>query len=118
MFNELTCFGGAKNLVLATTMWDKLNPKLDNGNEWETRLKEKIGKDMIDHGATVERFLNTSDSAWRIVHNIVNRNDEEAPLLIQRQILDQKIPFTQTSAGKALDLGFRQLIPRQSSESL
>jgi len=106
LFSELVGFGGAKNLLLTTTMWDKLNPKLDDRNAREMRLKEKIGNDMIDYGAAVlvERFLNTSDSAWKIIDKIVNENDKKS--------------FMLTSAPGTLPLGLRELIPRRSYAAL
>jgi len=102
MFEELTGSKSAKNVVLATTMWDKINSKIDDGNKRETNLKEKYWNTMIDHGAAVERSLNTSDSAWNIIDNIVNRNKPKEPLLFQEEIVDQQKPFLVTSARQAL----------------
>jgi hypothetical protein len=101
MFKELTGSGGAKNVVLATTMWDKLSRDV-NGDEQETGLKEKYWNAMIDEGAAIERFLNTSDSAWRIVDNMVQKNVPKAGLLFQEERVDQKKDFAETSARRAL----------------
>ena len=101
MFEELTGSGSAKNVVLATTMWDKL-PKDVNGDQREKGLKEEYWNAMIDHGAAVERFLNTSDSAWSLVDNMVQKNVPKAGLLFQEERVDQKKHFVQTSARQAL----------------
>jgi len=95
-----------KNVVLATTRWDMLS-HLDYGSIREENLKKKHWNNMIHHGAVVERFLNTSDSAWSIVDNIVNKNDQKAALLFQEEMVVQKKFFTQTNAGEVLylDLG-------------
>jgi len=77
MFEKLTGSRSAKNVVLATTMWDEINPKLDDGDKRETGLKEKYWNTMIRDGAAVERSPNTSDSACRIVDNITERNKEK-----------------------------------------
>lgn len=77
MFAELPCSRIAKNLVLATTMWDKLSPEFDDGNKQEQTWKEEYWNDMIPHGATVERFLNGPESAWNIIDNVVNRKKNE-----------------------------------------
>ena len=104
MFEELTGPRSAKNVVLATTMWDKLHPEFDDGNKREKGLEKKYWNVMIHHGATVERFLNTSDSAWSIIDNVIKRNERKAVLLIQEEMIVQKAPLLTTSAGKALYL--------------
>ena len=104
MFEELTGPKSAKNVVLASTMWDKLHPKFDNGNTREKDLEKKYWNVMIHHGATVERFLNTSDSAWSIIDNVVKRNEGKAVLLIQEEMMVRKTSLLKTSAGKALYL--------------
>jgi len=114
MFAELTGRGGTKNVVLATTMWDKLHPVLDDGNKREKSLKKKYWKVMIRHGAAVDRFLNTSDSAWSIVDNVVNRNGPKAALLFQKETVDQGQYVEDTSAGEALELDFGRLVKRQN----
>jgi hypothetical protein len=87
MFAELPARRIAKNVVLATTMWDELNPEFDDGNEREQAWKEEYWNDMIPHGATVERFLNDPESAWNIIDNVVNRNknDQKTTFNFQEQ---------------------------------
>ena len=101
MFEELTGPRSAKNVVLATTMWDKLYGDGD-GDKRETDLKEKYWNGMIDEGAAVERFLNTSESAWSIVDNMIQKNVPKAALLFQQERVDQKKHFANTSAREAL----------------
>lgn len=92
----------AKSVVFATTMWDRLESKFFGDNR-ETALKEEYWNATIDDGATVERFLNTPDSAWGIIDNIV-KNDHKRALLLQEGVVDQKKHFTQTNVGEALYL--------------
>ena len=116
MFAELTGPRSAKNVILVTTMWDKLIPEFDDGNEREKGLKEEYWNVMIYHGAAVERFLNTPDSAWGIIDNVVkrNRNDQKAVLLFQEEVIDQKKSLSATSAGIALSLDLDRLVERQN----
>jgi len=114
MFGELTGRKGTKNVVLATTTWDKLHPQFDDGNKREEGLKKKYWKVMIHHGAGLDRFLNTSDSAWSIVDNIVNRGGPKAALLFQKERVDQGKYVKDTSAGEALELDLGQLVKRQN----
>ena len=112
MFAGLTGPQSAKNVVFATTMWDKLE-EFDDGDEREKNLKEEYWNAIIRHGAGIERFFNTSDSAWSIVDNIVKKNDQKAPLLFQEERVDQKKHFKKTSAAEALDLDLDELIERR-----
>jgi hypothetical protein len=114
MFGELTGRKGTKNVVLATTMWDKLHPQLDDGGKREKDLKKKYWNVMIRNGAAVERFLNTSDSAWSIVDNVVDRSSPKAPLLFQKERVDQGKYVEDTSAGEALGLNVGRLVKRQN----
>ena len=101
MFEELTGSRSAENVTLATTMWDKLS-KFDDGDEREKGLQEEYWNAMIDHGAAVERFLNTSNSAWSLVDNMVKKSVPKAALLFQEERVDQKKHFEKTSAVQAL----------------
>ena len=77
MFADLTSRGCPKNVVLATTMWDILGPKIDVGYERQERLK-KYWEDINHRDANVERFLNDSGSAWSIVDNLAKKNNSDS----------------------------------------
>ena len=113
MFGELTGRKGTNNVVLATTMWDKLHPQQDDGGKREEGLKKEYWQVMIHHGAGLDRFLNTSGSAWRIVDNIVKRSGNRAALLFQEERVDQGKCVKATSAGEALELDLSRLVERQ-----
>ena len=113
MFETLAGLRSAKNVVLATTMWDRLGHKFDVGQKREEGLKEVYLDVMIHHDAAVEHFLNDSDSAWTIVDSIVNRNDQKALLLFQEETVEQKRPLLATAAGRALSLDLDLLVERR-----
>jgi hypothetical protein len=116
MFTKLTGLRSAKNVVLATTMWDTLGAKFDAiGTTRERALKKEYWNVMIDHGAGVERFLNTVDSAWSIVDKIVEKSDK-AVLLFQEEKVDRKQALLATGAGKALSLDLELLIQDQNKK--
>jgi len=119
MFAELCGPRGAENVVLATTMWDKLGCIIHE-LEREQELKLKYWNAMIHHGAAVERFLNNSDSAWRIIDNIFNRNEDSQKkgLRFQEERVDEKKHFKETGAGQALSLELPLLIEKQNKRML
>jgi hypothetical protein len=93
VFAELTGPGSAKNVVLATTMCDILGPMMDDvGSRREQRLKREYWNVMIHHGATVQRFLNDSDSAWNIISDFLDgdENSRKTGLMFQEERVIQK----------------------------
>jgi hypothetical protein len=113
VFAELTGPESARNVVLATTMWDILGLSSDVGNNREERLKKEYWNVMIHHGATVHRFLNDSDSAWEIINNFLIRNKTER-LIFQEERVDERKQLEKTSAGEALSLDLVQLVNKQN----
>lgn len=89
----------AHRVRLVTTMWD--DPQdgsgLSAGVDRENRLKEEQWGSLINEGAMCERFLNTPESAWDIVHGLGVEKKES--LLIQRELVDMRTPLRQTTAG-------------------
>jgi hypothetical protein len=60
------------NVVIATTMWDKVDE--EEGNEREDELKRDFWTGMVADGCRTERFENTYDSAWRIIGSVVGKD--------------------------------------------
>ena len=93
--DNLRIFGGlcgdkfAGNVVLLTTMWDRVKD-VPAAESKEASLKERYWNVMIHHGATVERFhLNGSgfESPWLIVDKMIQRHQPRQALLLQEQIV-------------------------------
>jgi len=104
---ELLGERSARNIVLVTTMWDK-GRKADNEKR-EDDLKAGYWNIMIQHEATVDRFENSSTSAWAIVDKIVARHNDGTYQL--KRLLQEKMRnlermaaglFDKKSEGKAL----------------
>jgi len=64
-------------VTLVTTMCDKTRDS-ELAERWEEDLKRMHWKKMIDKGAAVDRFLNTPDSAWRIVNRVLPRYETKS----------------------------------------
>ena len=70
-FFEELCGNEFSTIVLATTMWDEVDPEI--GEQREKELREIYWKTMIDRGSTVKRFLSTPVSASDLLRPIVNQ---------------------------------------------
>lgn len=91
-----------KKTVVVTTNWDS-DTDSDIGDELherESELKAKYWKAIIQKGGKVQRFLRNRESAWDIINDLLKCADFRDPLLLQKQLVDHRIPFSETKAGK------------------
>jgi hypothetical protein len=54
-----------RHVTLMTTMWTCVEKHI--GEEREKALKDHFWKDMMNHGCKVERFEDSSESAWQVI---------------------------------------------------
>jgi len=65
-----------KKVALVTTMWDQIHRRED-GIKCEECLNNTYWKPLLDTGASVHRFENTSQSAWSIITAILVQDSKE-----------------------------------------
>jgi hypothetical protein len=69
MFEKLCGKHALGNIILTTTMWDKVDET--TGQEREMELKGQYWESMIKLGSTTARYHNTKDSAWEILDTVL-----------------------------------------------
>lgn len=79
MFQKLTGEKNLKNVVLATSMWDKVTE--DVGAARETELKDKFWKVLLAFGAKAQRYDGTEAGARRLCAGVL----ENKPFYLQLQ---------------------------------
>lgn len=89
-----------QNVVITTTMRNKLNATLES--QWEMELA-KGWEAMLSRGSISYRYHNTSDSAWDILSNLLERRDRHA-VRLQTEMVDLGLQLHETSAGRAWDI--------------
>ena len=112
MFGELCGDQAMKKVVLVTTMWDKGQTDSQTRNQRERSLFDNYWKEMIDYGASTARFLNSPDSAWKIIDPILKQHETEV-LLLQEELVDLKRTLNETQAGKTLYSYLQSLLADQ-----
>jgi hypothetical protein len=97
-----------KNVVLATTMWDKAyaSETVETYIQWE----KELWKTMLTHGALTARFAHSPESAWEIINTVLKQ--QEGEVLLQKETVDLK-SVTKTQAGRALFSGAQGLLAEQ-----
>ena len=63
-----------ESTMLVTTMWDRVD--LQTGERREAELLNQYWLEMMELGATSERFDNTEGAAWRIVESIAAKSNK------------------------------------------
>ena len=105
MFQNLCGTEALKNVVLVTTMWDKVGE--EEGNNRENELTANYWKAMIDMGCHTSRFYNNTKSALDIVSQF---QDARCTVLLQKEMVDLHIKLAETSAGRTLFSSLVELI--------
>lgn len=84
-------------VVLATTMWDKVDGS--TGEERQERIVKDYWQDMVTAGSVVMKHDDTKESALAIISHIIARG-KQMPLKIQHQIVIEGKTVEQTNAGQ------------------
>ena len=109
MFEKLCGKNALENVIITTTMWDKVDEQI--GVQREKELKGVYWKPMINQGSRALRYFNTYESAWAILDGIVGHNRHA--VLLQREMVEMGRQLNDTDAGRALYSVLEQLVKRQ-----
>ena len=100
MFEKLCGKHALGNIILTTTMWDKIDQKM--GEEREKELREEYWKSMIKQGSTTIRYGNTRNSAWEILDKVLQSGHNRHAVLLQKQMVELEMQLNETDAGRTL----------------
>ena len=110
-------------VLLATTMWDKVTQAEGEKRERELFSNPEFFGKLYNRGqapsAMVMRHAGTRESAEGIIRTFISRLNSLAQkpiLLIQHQLVVQKLSLEETTAGKIVDEGLRQQQAKQQEE--
>jgi hypothetical protein len=112
MFNKLCGEDASRNIILATTKWSHV--ALDAGQRREEQLSDTYWREMIAHGSSMARFMNTKKSASEIVKLILKKPPMDA-LLIQEELVDLQKRLPETEAGMTLRYTLQELLEDQKA---
>ncbi|KAL4070380.1 hypothetical protein J3A83DRAFT_4524895 [Scleroderma citrinum] len=114
MFRKLCGDDSLKNVVVVTTMWDKVT--LEEGGRVEQELKSSNGlfRSILDKGATMMRHDRSSNSSADIINHLL----QKSPITLQivREISEQKNALQDTAAGAELHNQIRERLRKHKEE--
>ena len=93
MFEKLCGKNAFQNVILTTTMWDKVDEETG-----ETREKELKSK----YWHTTGRFMRTRESAFNLIYPLIGTANERSLVLLQKELVDMGKKLPSTSAGRKL----------------
>lgn len=117
MFKALCGPGTYAHTTIATTMWSKTGTNLKDietvaNREAQLKYDPSFFQGILAQGARMFRHAHDQspqDSARGIVRHVVNQSmSSPIPLLIQRELVDEKKPLEDTEAGKVLSMELRE----------
>lgn len=115
MFRSLCGTKNLSHVVLATTMWDKVNAEEGAAREAELLSEENWWGHMKSNGSTVKKYDGTTTGATAIVNDLVQMSP--VVLKIQDEMAIQKKLLVETQAGRSIDASLRDL-SRKHEEDL
>ena len=99
MFGKLCGDDALTNVILATTMWDRVDRSTCVRREEE--LKKDFWNRMLALGSPAVRFQGTFESAWQII-DIIAKKKRVDILLLQEELVNLKRQLSETQAGMVL----------------
>jgi len=115
MFEELCGKNAFHNVILTTTMWDEVDR--ETGRLREEELKARYWRSMLDRNSTTSRFMNTRESALRLIEPLIDAANKRSSLLLQQEMVDLRNKLPETSAGARL-FSETELLVKQRQEVL
>ncbi|KAJ6017100.1 P-loop containing nucleoside triphosphate hydrolase protein, partial [Penicillium sp. IBT 35674x] len=102
MFKQLCGDEAAKNVILATTMWEEVVPTDGQKREAELIVTPEFWGYMISKGSQAHRHMNTKESAMQLIDVFATAKLENrrVALRIQNEMVQEQKDLNETAAGK------------------
>jgi hypothetical protein len=113
MFEKLCGKDAFYNVILTTTMWDEVDG--ETGRLREEELKAKYWRSMLDLNSTTNRFMNTRESALRLIEPLIDAANKKSSLLLQQELVILRNKLPETSAGARLFFETERLVKERQA---
>ncbi|KAL4077615.1 P-loop containing nucleoside triphosphate hydrolase protein [Scleroderma citrinum] len=114
MFRKLCGDESMKNVVIVTTMWDKVTTEEGGNREQELMSSDNLFKPLLNKGAIMMRHDRTPESATNVVKYLLNRNATITQIV--REIAYERKALVDTKAGEELQAEIRHLMKKHAEE--
>ena len=114
MFQKLCGQDSFKNIIIVTTMWDRVTQEQGQQREQELKLSDELFKPLIDGGATMARHDGTRGSASIVIHDLSRRSDTIAQIV--HELVTEKKGLLDTEAGMELQSDVRSVLLKHQED--
>ena len=114
MFRKLCGTDSLKNVVIVTTMWDKVTPEEGLQREQELKSSNNLFKLLLDGEATMMRHERTAESATKVINRLLGKTATTTQIV--REIMQETKTLEETAAGGELHGEFQALLKRHKEE--
>ena len=101
VFRKLCGADSLKNIVILTTMWDKVTPEEGSRHEQELMTTQQLFKPLLDNGAIMMRHDRSSESANKVIKHLLGKSTTTVQIV--REILQKEESLETTAAGYELE---------------
>ena len=119
MFYEMCGTNSLQNVVIVTTMWDKVTEKEGSQREEELKSEDDLFKPWMDGGqATMMRHERTTDNANKVINHLLAKDATNTQ--ITYELVEEKKTLIETAAGRELHNDINEFIEssKKNIESL
>lgn len=102
MFKKLCGDNALKNVILVTSMWDRVSEEEGSKREAQLIQTPEFWGWMISKGSKTFRHDNSFASAKKLLHYFLPDWKDKITLDLQQQMVDEKKPLHETGAGMEL----------------
>lgn len=96
------------SIVLMSTMWENVEPKLGGAKEKE--IRSKLWRKLIDQGAKVSRLGAHKEDALNVVDKAIPKHSKRGPLLFQEELDNPLMQLKSSTAGRTLFIALEKFI--------
>ncbi|KAL4063992.1 hypothetical protein V8B97DRAFT_1435285 [Scleroderma yunnanense] len=114
MFQKLCGQDSFKNVVIVTTMWDKVMPEVGEQREQELKSSAELFKPLLDGGAVMTRHNGTQDSSNKVVEDLLEKKGIIARIVYEL-VIDKK-NLVDTEAGMELQSEVRNVLQKHQED--
>ena len=114
MFQKLCGRDSFKNVVIVTTMWDKVTSEEGQQREKELRLSDNLFKPLMDGGATMKRYDGTRESARNVIQDFLCKKATTAKIV--HELVVEKKNLLDTQAGMELQTELRKVLQKHQED--
>ncbi|KAL4077619.1 hypothetical protein J3A83DRAFT_4215187, partial [Scleroderma citrinum] len=114
IFQKLCGQDSLKNVVIVTTMWDKVTQEEGLRREQELMFSDNLFKPILDGGAILMRHDGTQQSAHDVIKHLF-KLESTVPQIV-RELVIEKRNLLDTEAGMELQKEVRDVLQRHQRD--